>query len=214
MMNDLFRVEGFITVQVMDGDGKVKRRPPPDRWYAFFYFLRDWSFSRFLKKKPILIGAIPAMGRLMEQRSPHILTREWAVLIADALLNAGGSMQVGTGWRENKIEAGTRCHVPVAETHGLDAGYPAWDGGFGTDEKTTITYRATFPERSLNAAGINEVCLVSGSTAERGCLAYARIAPVDLSVGDTLRLSWEITVGADEENLPPPGHGGGVFRRR
>jgi hypothetical protein len=125
-------------------------------------------------------------------------------LIADALLaspartkvtSTSGFIQVGTGWTGNSTKNNTRCNTPNGSMKALDSGYPALNAAFGSNGDTTVTYRATFAAGSLNANGINEACLLNGSTTSANCLAYAQITPsVNVTASDTLQVLWEITI--------------------
>jgi hypothetical protein len=180
-MKDHIRIKGMVTVRVLDRDGKVKRRAP------------GW-FRRILK--------LP--GQPMEQRFHNIVTREGDGLIADALLasptktkvtSTAGYIQVGTGWTGNSVKTNTRCNTATGSMKLLDTGYPALKAAWGSVGDTTVTYRATFAAGTLNANGINEVCLLNGNGTPANCLAYAQISPsVNVTTSDTLQILWEITI--------------------
>jgi hypothetical protein len=180
-MKDRIRVRGAVTVRVLDGDGKVKRRAP------------TW-FRRLLR--------LP--GRAVEQRFHNIVTREGDALIADALLatpaktkatSSSGYIQVGTGWTGNSVKTNTRCNTATGSMKLLDSGYPALKAAWGNTGDTTVTYRATFAAGALNANGINEACLLNGNGSSANCLAYAQITPsVNVTSADTLQILWEITI--------------------
>jgi hypothetical protein len=180
-MKDKIKIQGRVTVRVLDKNGNVKRRTP------------GW-FRRLLK--------LP--GRLMEYRHHNIVTREGDALIADALLasptrtkvtSSSGFIQVGTGWTGNSTKTNTRCNTPSGSMKALDSGYPALKAAWGNSGDTTVTYRATFEAGSLNANGINEACLLNGNATTANCLAYAQITPaVNVTASDTLQVLWEITI--------------------
>jgi hypothetical protein len=180
-MKDRIKIKGRVTVRVLDGDGKVKRRP------------QTW-FRRLLH--------IP--GRRCEQRFHNIVTREGDALIADALLdspakvkvsNSSGYIQVGTGWTGNSTKTNTRCNTAVGSMKALDGGYPALKAAWGNSGDTTVMYRATFGAGALAANGINEACLLNGNSGTANCLAYAQITPsVNVTSSDTLQIVWEITI--------------------
>jgi hypothetical protein len=180
-MKERLQVKGLVTVRVLDRDGKVKRRQP--------------SWFRRLCKLP---------GRPMEQKHHNIVTRQGDALIADALLaspsktkvtNSSGYIQVGTGWTGNGAKTNTRCNTATGNMKLLDSGYPALKAAWGNTGDTTITYRATFAAGTLNANGINEVCLRNGNSDSANCLAYAQITPtVNVTLNDTLQILWEITI--------------------
>jgi len=180
-MKEKIRVQGKVTVRVLDGNGNVKRKAP------------GW-FGRLL--------GIP--GRLMESCHHNIVTREGDALIADALLaspaktkvtSASGYIQVGTGWTGNSVKANTRCNTATGAMKALDNGYPALSAAWGSVGDTTVTYRATFAAGALNANGINEACLLNGNSSTANCLAYAQITPsVNVTSSDTLQILWEITI--------------------
>jgi hypothetical protein len=75
-MKERLRVNGLVTVRVLDRDGNVKRRP------------QTW-FRRLLH--------IP--GRPMEQRFHNIVTRQGDALIADERTAAGETAKVYV-WHE------------------------------------------------------------------------------------------------------------------
>jgi len=180
-MRDRIRINGLVTVRVLDKDGNVKRRGP------------GW-FGRLLKLR----------GRLMEFKHHNIVTREGDALIADALLasptktkvtNSSGFIEIGTGWTGNSTKTNTRCNTATGSMKALDSGYPALKAAWGNTGDTTITYRATFASGSLNANGINEACLLNGNGSTSNCLAYAQITPsVNVTASDTLQVLWEITI--------------------
>jgi hypothetical protein len=180
-MKERLRVNGLVTVRVLDRDGKVKRRAP--------------GWVRRLLHIP---------GRLMEQRFHNIVTREGDALIADALMaspaktkvtSSSGYIQVGTGWTGNSAKTNTRCNTATGSMKALDSGYPALKAAWGSAGDTTITYRATFAAGALNANGINETCLLNGNGTSANCLAYAQITPaVNVTTADTLQILWEITI--------------------
>jgi len=180
-MKDRIKIRGKVTVQVFDGNGKMKRRAPG--------FIR-----RFF--------GLP--GKLMIQEFHNIVTREGDALIADALLatptktkvsSANGFIQIGTGWTGNSTKTNTRCNTPSGSMKALDSNYPALNAVWGSTGDTTVTYRATFAAGSLNANGINEACLLNGNGGTANCLAYAQINPsVNVTASDTLQVLWEITI--------------------
>ena len=180
-MKDRIKIKGWVTVQVFDCHGKLKRRSPG-----------------FLRR---LFGL---QGRFMVQEFHNIVTREGDALIADALLavpmrnkvtSANGYMQVGTGWTGNSTKTNTRCNTPTGSMQQLDSSYPALNAVWGNTGDTTVTYRATFAAGSLNANGINEACLLNGNGSGADCLAYAQITPsVNVTASDTLQVLWEITI--------------------
>jgi hypothetical protein len=179
-MKDRIKVKGLVTVRVLDGAGKVKRRKP--------------SFFRRLFNMP---------GRPYLSRHHNIVTREGDALIADALLpapvrtkvGAGGYIQAGTGWTGNGTKTNTRCNTPVGAMEALDSGYPALQAAWGNTGDTTVVYRATFEAGDLNANGVNEAALLNGNTEGASCLAYAQITPsVNVAATDTLQIVWEITM--------------------
>jgi len=180
-MKDRIKIRGRVTVQVLDGNGNVKRVKPG-------------FFRRMLGLH----------GRKMAARHHNIVTREGDALIADALLvspqktkvsSANGYIQVGTGWTGNSTKTNTRCNTPTGSMKALDANYPALTAAWGNVGDTTISYRATFAAGNLNANGINEACLLNGNSGSANCLAYAQISPsVNVTTSDTLQVLWEITI--------------------
>jgi hypothetical protein len=77
----------------------------------------------------------------------------------------------------------------------LDSGYPVLKAAWGNSGDTTVSYRATFAAGALDANGINEACLLNGTSGTANCLAYAQITPaVNLTSSDTLQILWEITI--------------------
>ena len=180
-MKDKIKIKGLVTVRVLDKDGNVKRRAP------------GW-FGRLLKRP----------GKPLEYCHHNIVTREGDALIADALLvtpnkakvtSSSGFMQVGTGWTGNSTKTNTRCNTATGSIKALDSGYPALNAAWGNNGDTTVAYRATFAAGSLNVNGINEACLLNGSSGSANCLAYAQISPsVNVTSSDTLQVVWEITI--------------------
>jgi hypothetical protein len=124
----------------------------------------------------------------MEQRFHHIVTREWGVLIAGALLSPEGYIRVG-------MERGMKTDAAGVYTQSLDNGYPALERNRGYHEGTaTIIYRATFPAGSLSVKSINEARLLDDDSSDR-YLASVRFRPaVDVMLDDTLQIEWEITI--------------------
>jgi hypothetical protein len=180
-MKDRIKIKGMVTIQVLDEHGKVKRRSPG-----------------------LLRRLFGLRGKLLLQEFHNIVTREGDALIADALLpaptktkvtSASGFIQIGTGWTGNSTKTNTRCNTATGSMKALDAGYPVLKAAWGSTGDTTITYRATFPEGTLNVNGINEACLLNGSSGTANCLAYAQITPVvNVTESDTLQVLWEITI--------------------
>ena len=180
-MTEKIKIRGKVTVQVLDSNGNVKRKKPN-------------LFQR-------LFGL---QGSLMVFVHHNIVTREGDALIADALLasptrtkvtTASGFIQVGTGWTGNSVKTNTRCNTPTGSMRTLDSSFPALKAAWGSSGDTTVTYRATFAAGALNANGINEACLLNGSTTAANCLAYAQITPsVNVTSSDTLQILWEITI--------------------
>jgi hypothetical protein len=180
-MRDRIRIKGMVTVRVLDTDGKVKEKRPG--WFGKLFKIR---------------------GQPMEWRFHNIVTRQGDALIADALLasptkskvtSATGFIQVGTGWTGNSAKTNTRCNTVTGSMKALDTGYPALKAAWGASGDTTLTYRATFAAGALNANGINECCLLNGSSTSAISLAYAQITPVvNVTSSDTLQILWEITI--------------------
>jgi len=180
-MKDRIKIKGRVTVQVFDGNGKLKRKNP------------GW-----LRR---LLGL---QGRLMVYEFHNIVTREGDALIADALLaspsrtkvtSSNGFIQVGTGWTGNSVKNNTRCNTSTGSMRALDSSFPALKAAWGNTGDTTITYRATFAAGALNANSINEACLLNGNSTAANCLAYAQITPsVNVTSSDTLQVLWEITI--------------------
>ena len=180
-MKDSIKIRGQVTVRVLDENGNVKRCRP--------------GWIRRLLMLP---------GRLMVFKHHNIVTREGDALIADALLaspkktkvsSSAGYIQVGTGWTGNSTKTNTRCNTATGSMKALDANYPALVAAWGNTGDTTVTYRASFAAGSLNANGINEVCLLNGNGTSANCLAYAQINPaVNVTTNDTLQVLWEITI--------------------
>jgi len=180
-MLDKIKIKGKVTVQVLDSNGKIKR------------------------KKPNLLQRLFGLqGSLMLQVFHNIVTREGDALIADALLasptrvkvtSSTGFIQVGTGWTGNSAKTNTRCNTPTGSMRVLDSGFPALKAAWGQSGDTTVTYRATFAAGTLNVNGINEACLLNGNSGTANCLAYAQITPtVNVTSSDTLQILWEITI--------------------
>jgi hypothetical protein len=180
-MNDRIKIKGKVTVQVFDGNGKLKRCKP--------------SFLRRL---------LGLHGQLMIYEFHNIVTREGDALIADSLLaspvktkvtSSSGFIQVGTGWTGNSAKNNSRCNTATGNMRALDNGYPVLKAEWGSTGDTTVTYRATFAAGVLNANGINEACLLNGNDINANCLAYAQITPsVNVTASDTLQILWEITI--------------------
>jgi hypothetical protein len=180
-MKDRIKIRGQVTIQVFDGNGKLKRRSPG-----------------FLRR---LFGL---QGEFMVQEFHNIVTREGDALIADALMptqaktkinGTNGYIAVGTGWTGNSTKTNTKCNTSTGSPKQLDSGYPALKEAWGFNGDTTITYRATFAAGVLNANGINEAALLNGSDTTANCLAYAQITPsVNVTSSDTLQVLWEITI--------------------
>ena len=180
-MKENIRIKGKVTVQVLDSNGKIKRKKP-----------------NFIQR---LFGL---QGSLMLQVFHNIVTREGDALIADALLaspartkitSSTGFIQVGTGWTGNSVKTNTRCNTPTGSMRALDSGFPALKAAWGGSGDTTVTYRATYAAGALNANGINEACLLNGNSTSANCLAYAQINPsVNVTSSDTLQILWEITI--------------------
>jgi hypothetical protein len=131
----------------------------------------------------------------MEQKFYSTTAQEWADLVVDAFLNSSAYVQVGTGWSGDGAGARGRCNAPTGCTKILDSGYPVLERERGG---IRIRYRATFPAGCLDAEGINEACLLRlGKGSPDRCFAYAGLSPAaDVRPGDTLRIQWEITIGA------------------
>jgi len=180
-MKDKIRIKGNVTIQVLDKNGKIKRRSPG-------FFRRLFGLR----------------GKFIIQEKHNIVTREGDALIADALLpaptrtkvtSANGYIQVGTGWTGNSTKNNTRCNTPVGAMKALDENYPALIDVWGETGDTVLTYRATFAAGNLSANGINEACLLNGNGNTANCLAYAQITPaVNVSASDTLQILWEIAI--------------------
>ena len=180
-MKDRIRIKGKVTIQVFDGNGKVKQHSP--------------GFLRRLFGLP---------GKFMVQEFHNIVTREGDALIADALLaspaktkvtSSAGYIQIGTGWTGNSTKTNTRCNTATGTMKALDSNYPALKAAWGSTGDTTVTYRATFAAGTLTANGINEACLLNGNSSSANCLAYAQITPsVNVTASDTLQVLWEITL--------------------
>jgi hypothetical protein len=180
-MIDKIKIKGKVTVQILDSNGKIKRKKPN--------FLQQ--FFRL-------------QGSLMVFDHHNIVTREGDALIADALLaspvrtkvtSSTGFIQVGTGWTGNSVKTNTRCNTPTGSMRALDSSFPALKAAWGSSGDTTVTYRATFSAGLLNANGINEACLLNGNSTSANCLAYAQITPsVNVTSSDTLQILWEITI--------------------
>ena len=180
-MKDAIKIRGMVTVRVLDKNGCLKR------------------------KRPGLMGRLLGLrGGLMVYKRHNIVTREGDALIADSMLAtptrnrvsaSTGFMQAGTGWTGSGAKANSRCNAPTGEARPLDAGYPALKAAWGNAGDNTVTYTTTFGAGSLNANGINEVCLMNGNTDAADCLAYAQISPaVNVTADDTLQVLWEITI--------------------
>ena len=180
-MLDKIKIKGKVTVQVLDSNGKIKRKKP--NFFQRLFWLQ---------------------GSLMLQVFHNIVTREGDALIADALLasptrvkvtSSTGFIQVGTGWTGNSAKTNTRCNTPTGSMRVLDSGFPALKAAWGQSGDTTVTYRATFAAGTLNVNGINEACLLNGNSGTANCLAYAQITPtVNVTSSDTLQILWEITI--------------------
>jgi hypothetical protein len=180
-MRDRIKIQGKVTVQVFDCNGKVKRR------------------SAGLLRR--LFGL---QGRLMVQEFHNIVTKEGDALIADAMAfepakpkvkSGTGYIQVGTGWSGSNTKSNTRCNSPTGTMKAIEANYPALLATWGNTGDTTVTYKATFEAGSLNMNGINEACLLNGNGSSANCLAYAQINPsVNVTTSDTFQVLWEITI--------------------
>ena len=180
-MRDRIRINGKVTVQLFDSNGKIKRRSPG-------FFRRLFGLQ----------------GNFMIHEFHNIVTREGDALIADALLvssaktkvsSSNGFIRVGTGWTGNSTKTNTRCNTSTGSMKALDSSYPALKAAWGNSGDTTVTYRATFAAGALTANGINEACLLNGNDTGANCLAYAQITPsVNVTASDTLQVLWEITI--------------------
>ncbi|MDR2924215.1 MAG: hypothetical protein LBU85_12855 [Treponema sp.] len=134
-MKDRIRIQGKVTIQVFDCNGKIKKRSPG-------FLRRLFGFE----------------GKFLIQEFHNIVTREGDALIADALLaspaktkvtSTNGYIQVGTGWTGNSTKTNTRCNTSTGSMKALDANYPALSAAWGSTGDTTLTYRATFAAGSL-----------------------------------------------------------------
>jgi hypothetical protein len=180
-MKEKIKIKGMVTVQVFDGNGKLKRRSPG-----------------------LLRRLFGLQGKLMIYEFHNIVTREGDALIADALMpiqvktkinGTNGYISVGTGWTGNSTKTNTKCNTSTGSAKQLDSGYPALKAAWGSTGDTTVTYRATFAAGALNANGINEAALLNGNGGTANCLAYAQITPsVNVTSSDTLQVLWEITI--------------------
>jgi hypothetical protein len=180
-MIDRIKAKGRVTVQVFDCTGKLKRRSPG-----------------------LIRRLFRLQGQFMVYEIHNIVTRQGDALIADALLpiparlkisSSNGFIQVGTGWTGNSTKTNTRCNTPTGSMGQLDNGYPVLSAAWGNTGDTTVMYRATFPAGALNANGINEACLLNGSSSSADCLAYAQLTPTtNVTSSDTLQVLWEITI--------------------
>jgi len=180
-MRDKIRIRGYVTIQVFDCNGKLKRRSPG-------FFRRLFGLK----------------GKFIIQEFHNIVTHEGDALIADALLvnpartkvsSANGFIQVGTGWTGNSTKTTYRCNTPTGTMKALDANYPVLLGEWGQAGDTIVMYRATFPAGSLDCNGINEACLLNGNGIGANSLAYAQISPaVNVTPSDTLQILWDISI--------------------
>ena len=174
MRNGKVRMTGLVKVVVVDKDGEIKTYP------------RSW-FRR-------LFGLPPKRMMVLHHNT---ITAQGDALIADWMLasptktkitSVNGYMQVGTGWTGNSAKQNTSCNSATGNFQKVDSGYPSVNGA-------VVTYKASFAAGSLNASGIDEVCLLNGNTAQAESLAYAQISPaVDVTANDSLAIEWTITV--------------------
>jgi len=180
-MKDRIKVNGMVTVQVFDCNGKLKRRSPG-------------FFRRLLGLR----------GKFIVQEIHNVITRQGDAMIADALLavptknkvtSSSGFIQVGTGWSGTDTKNNERCNTPTGLIKALDANFPALSASWGNAGDNILIYRATFTAGDLNMNDINEACLLNGNDTNANCLAYAQIEPsVNVAESDTLQILWEIRV--------------------
>lgn len=129
----------------------------------------------------------------------NIVTHQGDALIADIMAdtparakvnNANGVIAVGTGWTGTTPKNNTAVNTATGAPQGMEATYPRLKGAFGAADDNVVQYRAVFSAGSLNVSGIDEVSLGNGTDN----LAYAEITPnVNVGIGDTLQVDWEIT---------------------
>lgn len=174
MKDGKVKMTGMVKVVVVGRDGEIKTYP------------RSWIRR--------LLGLPPKQMVILHHNT---ITAQGDALIADWMLasptktkitSVNGYMQVGTGWTGNSPKQNTRCNNSVGSFQKVDSGYPSVSGA-------VVTYKASFPVGSLNASGIDEVCLLNGNTSQAESLAYAQITPaVDVTSNDSLAIEWTITV--------------------
>ena len=148
------------------------------------------------------IFGMPA--KKMISKHHNTITRQGDALIADLMIGiptqtkvdeTNGYMQLGTGWTGSSAKQNTRCNTPLSGFRKLDSGYPKIKASFGNTGDTTVQYRCTFATGTLNSSGIDEVCLLNGSSTSAKSLAYAQITPaVSVTSSDSLTIEWEITI--------------------
>lgn len=174
MKNGKIKMTGMVRVVVVGRDGEIKTYP------------RSW-----IRK---LLGLPPKQMMVLHHNT---ITAQGDALIADWMLasptktkitSVNGYMQVGTGWTGNSPKQNTRCNTPTGTFQKVDSGFPSAKGA-------VVTYKASFPAGSLDATGIDEVCLLNGNTSQAESLAYAEITPaVNVTQYDSLAIEWSITV--------------------
>lgn len=196
-MDDKVWINSWVSAQVVDKAGRVKRRPPPGK--GLLWSLERSAAGRGFKK---LSGSRKAVEPPLEGRFSHVVTMGWHGLLDDALDNKGQCIQVGSGGGEGKdplYRGGLRCRR-AAGMRGMDGGYPDWDWNWEWDtqaERGSVSYAAVFPAGTVEGGYIDEVCVCAGWEPESACLVYGRLAEgVHLRRGDMLRIQMELTYAA------------------
>jgi hypothetical protein len=186
-----WRIRGFVSVQVLDEEGKPRRQPAARPVGLFGALARLWRNGA---GKAAVTSEADILSGILAYRQDCAVTGNCAAVITDAILSATGYIQVGTGWTRKRVGYHTRCNAAKC-TRPLDTGYPSWSWMWGSKEDTTISYRTTFPPGALDARGINEVCLLSGEADDIECIAYGKLSPrLRIRRGDTLQIDWDIIV--------------------
>ena len=176
LLNSKMRITGTLTARVFDANGDLKRRP--QNWLQRLLGLR---------------------GSEMISVNHNIVTDEGDALIADLMQqtpertkvdNTNGKIGVGTGW-VSTTKATDALVTQEGVDEEMDPTYPITKGDWAAGDDGVVVYVATFEAGDLDASGIDEALLGNGTDT----LAYAQITPaVNVTVADTLEITWEITL--------------------
>lgn len=101
---------------------------------------------------------------------------------------------VGTGYTGLSNKTQTWVNTQVGSPQLVTTGYPQTAAVWGQTGQNQLNFAFTFAAGTLNATGINEACIVSanvqGSTTT--CLAYAQISSLNVSLSDSLAITWSV----------------------